>query len=211
MSRRLTACLLVPVLAALAACGSVPTQPDRYYRPVLAAPAAHAPLPGRIVVEPFEVQGLYGDRAFVYLDRSGAYQQSSHHYWIEAPSELLASALLDTLRAAYGPESAFLPAARVGGDLHVRGRVHRFERIPDRDGAEAQARLALELVVTARGGRLLGSVDVDASLGAGHTMAEYVAAQSVLLAQAYAKLLPMLDERAAAATAPVTVNGNATR
>ena len=188
--------LALTALLALTACSNVPAPIERYYRPEIAAPEPHTPLTLRMLVEPFEVHGLYSDRPLVYLDGEGAYQQSHFHNWLESPSQLLGDSLLGYLRAAYGAESAFLPDARLEGDLTIRTRLRRFERIPGADSA--QALLALEIVVTARSGRLLGSIDFEESAAAGKTIPEYVRAQSELLGKAYGQLLILLDTRAAA-------------
>lgn len=183
-------------LLALTACSNAPAPIERYYRPEIAAPEPHTPLPLRMLVELFEVHGLYSDRPLVYLDGEGAYRQSHFHNWLEAPSQLLGESLLGYLRAAYGAESAFLPDARLEGDITIRSRLRRFERIPGTDST--QALLALEIVVTARSGRLLGSIDFEESAAAGTTIPEYVRAQSALLGKAYGQLLILLDTRAAA-------------
>ena len=194
-------------LLALTACSNAPAPIERYYRPEIAAPEPHTPLPLRMLVELFEVHGLYSDRPLVYLDGEGAYRQSHFHNWLEAPSQLLGESLLGYLRAAYGAESAFLPDARLEGDLTIRSRLRRFERIPGTDSTHLpptnspispQALLALEIVVTARSGRLLGSIDFEESAAAGTTIPEYVRAQSALLGKAYGQLLILLDTRAAA-------------
>jgi ABC-type uncharacterized transport system auxiliary subunit len=182
-------------LCALAACGSAPAVEDRYYRPAVAVPTApHAPLKVRLIVEPFEMHGLYSDRPLVYVDRSGAYQQSNHNNWIEPPSIMLASSLLDTLRAAYGNDAAFLPDARVAAEITVRTRIRRFERLPRAE--PVQALLSLEIVVTGRGSKLIGSVDFEESAAAGKNIPDYVQTQAALLAKAYAKLLDLLDQHA---------------
>lgn len=200
MSRALKWLLACGLVSAVVACSSGPVVDDRYYRPAVPLPpTAHAPLKARLIVEPFEVHGLYSDRPLVYVDSTGAYQQSNHNNWIEPPSILLAGSLLETLRAAYGPESAFLPDARVPGDVTVRARLRRFERLPHAE--PVQAVLSLEIVVTGRGGRLIGVVDVDSTAPAGKTIPDYVRAQSMLLAQAYERVLALLDaERAPPAT-----------
>lgn len=189
--------LVLGISTALVSCASAPAQVDRYYRPTpaLPAPAASA-LKARIIVEPFEVHGLYSDRPLVYVDATGAYRQSNHSHWIEPPSILLAAGLLDVLRAAYGSEAAFLPEARLSGDLTIRTRLRRFERLPE--SVPAQALLSLEMIVSDRGGHLVGSIDFDERSPAGSTIPEYVQAQSRLFDAACTRLLALLDARAAA-------------
>lgn len=187
--------------ALLASCASAPAPVDRYYRPApTLPPAAAAPLKARLTVEPFEVHGLYSDRPMVSVDATGAYRQSNHSFWIDPPSILLAASLVDVLRAAYGSDAAFLPEARVGGDLLIRTRLRRFERLPE--AQPAQALLSLEMVVSERSGRLVGSVDFEDRAPAGETIPDYVQAQSRLFDAACARLLALLDARAAAL--PVT-------
>ena len=65
-----------------------------------------------------------------------------------------------------------------------------------------QALLSLEMVVSDRSGRLVGSVDFEDRAPAGESIPDYVQAQSRLFDAACARLLALLDARAAAL--PVT-------
>lgn len=201
MNRRHALSLIAALVAGCA--GSPPAEPERYFRLALAKPALRGDTPLRIVVEPVEVHGIYADRAFVSRAADGAYRQSTGRSWIGPPSLLIGDLLVEQLRAAYGEDSVFSPQARVSADLSLRTQLRRLERV---QGAQAgdQALLAIEFVLSGRGGALLGSRVFEASLPAGSGAADYVAAQSQLLDQAVAALLPVVDQALVAAAAART-------
>jgi len=177
----------------LAGCATPEAQPDRYFRLSLAPPKPRQPLPARLIIEPFEVQGLYADRAMVYRAADGSYQQYHHQNWIAAPSQMFTSDLVAALRATYGAASAFPASSRLEGEVTVRGRVRRLERLLD--GGGARAALALSLAVTTRGGQLLGSLEFERELEAGKTINDYVATQAQLCTLAYDQLFDLLDQQ----------------
>lgn len=182
---------ILGIASLLAACTARPVDPERFFRPSLTPPAAR-PAPGlRIVVEPFQVQGIYADRALVVRDAAGAYRQSIGRSWVGPPSLLLGEALVDYLRAAYGTDAVFPPQTRIVGDVLIRPQLKRFERLQAADGD--QALLAVDVVVSGPGGALLGHLVFSESARAGSGPADYVAAQSALLGQASARLLALLD------------------
>lgn len=190
MNRRHALSLIASLLAGCASPG--PVEPERFFRPELAAPALRVDTPLRIVVEPLEVHGIYADRAFVNRAADGAYRQSTGRSWVGPPSLLFGDILVDYLRAAYGEDSVFAPQARISGDLSLRTKLQRLER-QQGDGGVDRALLAIEFVLGGRGGALLGSLVFKDSLPAGNTPADYVAAQSQLLARACEQLLALLD------------------
>jgi uncharacterized lipoprotein YmbA len=175
----------------LAACVTTPPEPERYFRPDLAPPPARPPPKLRIVVEPFRVQGLYADRALVIREAGGSYRQAHRRSWIGPPSLLLGETLLDYLRAAYGADAVFPAQARVDGEITIRPQLRRFERVQAEAGD--QALLAVEFIVSGPDAALLGNLVFEESVAAGPAARDYVAAQSLLLAQASARLLVLLD------------------
>lgn len=192
MVRRAASILVVLMLAS---CASKPPEAERFYRPTIATPEAHAKPAARLLVEPFEVRGIYSDRALVIRDAGGAYRQAIGRSWVEPPSLLLGTALVDYLRAAYGGDAVFLPQARIDADVTIRSTLKRFERVKGEGAAGDTALLAVDFVVTARGGQLLGTLEFSDSVPVANGSAEYVAAQSQLLTRASASLLALLDRR----------------
>ncbi len=136
-------------------------------------PAA-APL--RIVVEPFEVRGLYADRGFVHCIAD----RQSGSSLIGPPALLFGNVLVDHLRAAYGQDSVLAQPARFGSDIRLQPVLQRLERVSGDRGD--QALLAIEFVVDDSDGAVLGKQLFSDSLPAGSTPAEYLAAQAQLLA-----------------------------
>ncbi len=188
LGRRVT---ILGLASLLAACAAKPVDPERFFRPSLTPPAARGKTALRIVVEPFQVQGIYADRALVSRDAAGAYRQSVGRSWVGPPSLLLGEALVDYLRAAYGADTVFPPQSRITGDVVIRPQLKRFERVQAADGD--QALLAVEFLVSGRDGALLGNLVFSESASAGSGPSDYVAAQSALLGQASAQLLVRLD------------------
>lgn len=203
MNRRHALSLLAALFAGCA--GPGPVEPERFFRPDLAAPTLRVDTPLRIVVEPLEVHGIYADRAFVNRAADGAYRQSTGRSWVGPPSLLFGDILVDYLRAAYGEDSVFAPQARISGDLSLRTRLQRLER-QQGDGGVDRALLAIEFVLGGRGGALLGSLVFKDSLPAGSTPADYVAAQAQLLTRACEQLLALLD-RTLPTLAPAAASG----
>ncbi len=180
---------------ATAGCASKPPEAERFYRPTIAAPEARAKPAARLLVEPFEARGIYSDRALVIRDADGTYRQAIGRSWVEPPSLLLGTGLADYLRAAYGGDAVFLPQARVDADVTIRSTLKRFERVKGEGASGDTALLAVDFVVTARGGALLGTLEFSDSTPVASGSAEYVAAQSELLTRASAALLALLDRR----------------
>lgn len=205
MNRRHALSLIAGLVATLAAgcAGSPPVEPERFFRLQLSRLPLRGDTPLRIIVEPVEVHGIYADRAFVSRAVDGAYRQSTGRSWIGPPSLLIGDLLVEQLRAAYGEDSVFAPQARVRGEISLRAQLRRLERLQGADGSD-QAWLAIEFVLTGRGGALLGSRVFDEALPAGSTASDYVAAQSQLLDRAIAELLPVVDQALIAAAAART-------
>lgn len=147
-------------------------------------PAA-APL--RIVVEPFEVRGLYADRGFVHCIAD----RQSGSSLIGPPALLFGNVLVDHLRAAYGQDSVLAQPARFGSDIRLQPVLQRLERVFGNGGDRAQ--LAIEFVVNDSSGAVLGKQLFSDSLPAGSTPAEYLAAQAQLLASACEQSRLLLD------------------
>lgn len=146
-----------------------------------------AAVPLRIVVEPFEVRGLYADRGFV--NRNADRQASGR--LIGPPSLLFGDALVDHLRAAYGRDSVLAQSTRFDGDIRLQPALQRLERVSGDGGDRAQ--LAIEFVLNDGSGAVLGKQLFNDSLPAGSTPAEYLAAQAQLLACACEQSRLLLD------------------
>lgn len=145
MSRAL---LLLPALAAVLACGSVP--PTHYY--VLAPPAEqaepHGPGDGvRLGVETFVVDPPYDQDRLVYrMGRDGSEVGFyDHHRWAASPGRLVATALAAGLAGTPGLDA--VEPATVDGRYSalLAGRVVALEEVdlPDRHLARVQVDLKL--------------------------------------------------------------------
>jgi ABC-type uncharacterized transport system auxiliary subunit len=181
----------------LAACASEPVPAERYYRPVLTAPAAVAPLQQRLLVEHFDASGLYVDRALLFRSEDGSYRQFHYHSWIQPPADLLSDLLVDYLRAAFGAPQVFTPDARVDGDLRLRARLRRLEQL--RDSGPQRAALGLEFMLSDRNGEPLGFLDFEQTEAcAGPGPGDCQQAYAALLGRAYAALTQLIEAKARA-------------
>jgi cholesterol transport system auxiliary component len=144
MTWRVIALLL---LAACGGCGrSSPVPSETYYRLAPVTGGESAPITdGQLVVDLFEADSLYRERALLYSEDPAniTLKQYHYHHWQEAPPRLLQQQLRDYLRAHGAAPIVTLRNLGNGPALHVRGRLERFEHIIS-DG-RVIARVAMEL------------------------------------------------------------------
>lgn len=141
--------LLLSATLAMAGCAGAPGIPDTvYFRlpPRAEVRAADVPLPYPIVVETLLADGLHSDQAIIYsLDPNGARLKAYHYQlWVDPPVRMLQRRLIATLRAA---GAAQIVADRLPNQvdaLRIQGRLERFERVRDAQGAWSVA-VALSL------------------------------------------------------------------
>lgn len=147
--------LVAAALTTLAACASPAPPRDNFYR-LQAVPQVQvldrAVLPGVVEVNRLDVDGVLSERGLAYQDADGALARYSYDLWSDAPATALQLALADTLRDARVADSVVTPDLRVPPDWMVRGRLFRFEYLPD--SARVAVRLQLA-VVSARDGTLV--------------------------------------------------------
>lgn len=137
------------VVAALTACSSAPPVPqDHFYR--LGGPATAqtaAAVEGQIAVAALEADGIYRDRAILFVDEAQPLeiQRYDYHLWSTHPSILLQEQLIGFLRAnsTAAQVSRYDPAQPT--DWIVRGRILRFERVVGTSASRAEVALELEL------------------------------------------------------------------
>jgi ABC-type uncharacterized transport system auxiliary subunit len=177
----------------IAGCAAAPVPVDRYYRlsvPVPAvAPLAKAP---DVRVEPFEVHGIYGERALLSVDGAlGVAVQYQHAFWAEPVALMLGDALVASLRAAVGESRVHGRGSRSRPDWVVEPRLRRLEQRIDIGAALAV--YAVEFVVEDEAGapRFVLSLEESAAL-ASTDPADYAAALATLAAAANAKLIERL-------------------
>lgn len=119
----------------LAGClGSAPPVPrDHYYRIVVSAPAAAKRnlLPGVLVVEPLQADGLLRERPLLYSlsGKPHEVQQHDYHYWSEAPPRMLQDQMVAYLRRSAIADSVVTPEMRVNADYRLSGKAKRLERL----------------------------------------------------------------------------------
>ena len=107
--------LVLALSPLLAGClGSAPPVPrDHYYRIVVAAPAAAKRnlLPGVLVVEPLQADGLLRERPLLYSlsGKPHEVQQHDYHYWADAPPRMLQDQMVAYLRRSAIAQSVVSP------------------------------------------------------------------------------------------------------
>lgn len=137
---------------ALAGCqsGGEPAPMDRFYRLTVDVPSMPAgpSLPGTLVVDRLDADGLMRERPVVYSPDGEGHSLIQHDYdfWVEPPARLLQAELVGYLRSAGIAPSVVTPELRVESDFEVIGTVRRFERLVGRSGPRVAVVLDLALI-----------------------------------------------------------------
>ncbi len=133
MKKLLPVVLLAPLLAGCL--GAAPPVPrDHYYRLLVPTPAQNAgavPLPGIMVVELPQADGLLRERPLLYSESGESYelQQHHYHYWNDAPPRMLQDQMVSYLRRSGVSGQVVTPDMRIRADYQVSGKVRRLERL----------------------------------------------------------------------------------
>jgi ABC-type uncharacterized transport system auxiliary subunit len=154
---------------------------------------------GALYVAQLGSGSLYRERALLYSDDAEnlTVKQYHYHFWEEAPPRLLRQQLIQYLRAS-GAAPRVLYDSDTEADLTVQGRIKRFEHILGKDAVTA--RVALELRLLDRGGRVLVSGDYQAEQrAAARDVASVVSALDAALNEVFGRFL---DDARQASTAP---------
>lgn len=141
---------LLPVVAALVACGTTaPAPDDHFYR--LTPPAATSSQKQRLTDSPISVSdflagGLYNDRAILFSNDVQGRELQQHHYyfWYTSPPGLLRDYLVQVLRNA-DVSPLILGGSGANGNFRISGILLAFERREDSAGATVQVALELRL------------------------------------------------------------------
>ena len=147
------AALAVAAIAALAGCAQPPVPRDHFYR-VDAGPPDGAfttpPLRGAVMIDRFRADGLVSQRPVVYSDSAHPFEllQYDYHYWVESPTQMMALALTDYLRAAGAAAAVDGPDIRSAAGCHISGNIRRFERVVGEESSVVS--VALEIRLTRR-------------------------------------------------------------
>ena len=146
---------LLAAVVLVSACASPAPPRDNFYR-LDAAPQVRVLdkplLPGVVEVNRLDVDGALSERGLAYQEKDGALARYSYDLWSDAPATALQLALAESLRRARVAEQVVTPDLRVPPDWMVRGRLLRFEYIPNANKVSAKLQLA---VVSARDGALV--------------------------------------------------------
>lgn len=133
MKKLLPLILFVPLLAGCL--GSAPPVPrDHYYRLLVPTPqqsAGAVPLPGIMVVDLPQADGLLRERPLLYSESGESYelQQHHYHYWNDAPPRMLQDQMVTYLRRSGVSGQVVTPDMRIRADYQVSGKVRRLERL----------------------------------------------------------------------------------
>ena len=178
-------------LLALAAC-SPPTVPDvTYYQLPPSAPQQRLQKPLTVLpieVATFRAEGVYAEQSVLYATTPEAGALRAYHYqlWSDPPSRGLQARLTNRLRDA-GVSALVtdrLPASVQA--LRIRGRILRYERVPQAQGALAQ--IEFEMRVEQDSGEPLLEQSYRAEqAAAGDTMSATVQAFGTAVDAAFAK------------------------
>lgn len=147
---------LTAAALALGGCQSAADRPpiDRFYRISVDMPAMPPgpELPGTILVDRLDADGLMRERPVIYSTDSGGVSLAQHEYdyWLEPPARLLQTELVRYLRSARVARSVVTPELRVASQYEVIGTVRRFERLIG--GRTHRVAVELELALVDRAG-----------------------------------------------------------
>lgn len=157
MNKCVVAGLIAAMALLLASCAAAPVPTTAYYTLTPVSETKSSALKARLMVEPFQIIGIYTERPLLYR-RGVALTQYRYQFWAEPPALMWRDALIDGLRG-HGATNVLTPETRVSADYILRSRLKRMEQVLD-EGA-AQAVLALEFVVADSAGRVVLSQDFD--------------------------------------------------
>ena len=146
MPRRLATILTVLVLAG---CAQAPVPADRFYRLVpgpTVRPVA-APLPGNLIVERFQADGLAGERALVYARADAPHELFQYRYrlWADPPTRMLQEITAGALRGAGVAEMVATPESRARADWTLSAKIKRLEQLV---GAGSRVAMTVEFTVS---------------------------------------------------------------
>jgi ABC-type uncharacterized transport system auxiliary subunit len=142
--------LLMSSLWLLSACGIGATMvpADHFYR--LPAPQAQ-PVEARkfdhILVRPVRVEGLYHERAILYVEQARPLEIQRYHYyhWVEPPASLVAKHLQGWLQqSALADRVSFSPSVATA-QLEISALINEFHRLVTDQGIDNQ--LAIEFTL----------------------------------------------------------------
>lgn len=139
----------------LTACAQSAPPADNFYRLEIAPPAhrnAAARLPGVLEVNRLDADGVLSERALAYHDKDGSLARYRYDLWAETPGTLVQDQLVEVLRAGKAADKVVTPDLRVPPDWSLRGKLKRFELLPEQGKVLARMQLS---VVSAKDGALV--------------------------------------------------------
>lgn len=146
MIRLFSACLLMVILSA---CGQVPPVPtDYFYRLTLPqGPVEKQNITDKVIyISGFNAEGLYNERALLYINDDDGRELVQHHYhfWVTSPPRLLQDFLVEYLHSTTTTSMIITGPASTDG-LKISGKVLQFEYQPS--GSSYSVNVAIELRV----------------------------------------------------------------
>jgi uncharacterized lipoprotein YmbA len=187
------AVMIVVAAWLLASCAAAPVPTNAYYTLAPLSEGKSAPLKARLMVEPFQILGIYTERPLLY--RNGvALSQYRYQFWAEPPALMWRDALIDYLRN-HGATNVLMPESRVSSEYVLRTRLKRVEQVLGAGGT-AKALLSLEFAVADSAGKLvLTLVCEEQKALASDDPEDYVKAINELAGRAFTKLNAGLHEK----------------
>lgn len=143
--------LLFLLCLAFSGCGrpaAVPT--DHFYRlpEAVSIPLALPALKGTLSILPFNVGGLYNERAILYIDADQPLElkRYRYHLWNNAPAYLLQEHFFTFMRDVKAAEQVVMFQPGFDSKYKLTGSVRRFERVYG-DGGNDQVNVALHFLL----------------------------------------------------------------
>lgn len=127
----------------LLACGTA--RPVKYYRIQAApssAPTSNTPYPVSLLLGQITAPSLFRDDRLVYSNGSVQLGTYNEQRWADAPPEMIANMLLQSLRASGQYRAVERVSSNARGDFVLRGRILAFNEV---DTTQIAARFAIDL------------------------------------------------------------------
>ncbi|WP_455212019.1 ABC-type transport auxiliary lipoprotein family protein [Kaarinaea lacus] len=142
--------LLTSVVLLINGCVGQPSVPqDFFYRlPVIHPDKAFDTklIHGAIAVDQLDADGVYRERPLLYVDAQRPLEVLQYHYrhWIQIPSQLIQDNLVDYLREANIADRVERYTSGRQHDFLIKGRLHKFERLVEKDRSIAVVQAEIE-------------------------------------------------------------------
>jgi len=151
-SKKLASLSLIVFFAACASSPPVP-QDNFYHLATIKAPETHQHQL-TIALKDFQSEGLYRERALLYINAQHPLQTRRYHYhfWIKSPTKLIRQHMTEYLLDSQFAKQIHDKRVIDDSDLLISGQLQRLDRIIDKETSKVIVRLRFD--VTSRNAKI---------------------------------------------------------